>query len=378
MQQQQQQQTNLKRTVRVRFYRNGDSHYSGFQMALTAERYRTFEALLDDLTRGPVCNRNVLPQGVRYLFEAQTGRRVRGLQDFIEGGSYVCASFEQLKKLNYGAAAAKKQKAANGNGPQQQLPAAPSSSASASAATRGRIAVILPGGGVPRPRRPARVLLNSRTAKSFDRVMADISQAARLPGGAVRRLYRLDDRRLVTCLEDFFADASVFVAYGNEKLNNADFVLDEQDNKFINANVRSQHNNRTRANSTGPDTPAVSLKPPSIKAQQRRMHSSSPLLEEQQTGTAPDEEVSEPEVQQPGTPSASSTISSTVAANRPLSNGKLSASSRCSNREFSDAVAQAEQSFDRLTDQISAELASSASLNGSCGGRQELMKPTTG
>uniref|UniRef100_A0A1I8HVQ3 Doublecortin domain-containing protein n=1 Tax=Macrostomum lignano TaxID=282301 RepID=A0A1I8HVQ3_9PLAT len=342
MQQQQQQQTNLKRTVRVRFYRNGDSHYSGFQMALTAERYRTFEALLDDLTRGPVCNRNVLPQGVRYLFEAQTGRRVRGLQDFIEGGSYVCASFEQLKKLNYGAAAAKKQKAANGNGPQQQLPAAPSSSASASAATRGRIAVILPGGGCR--------------------------------GHAAQ----LESCSTVTCLEDFFADASVFVAYGNEKLNNADFVLDEQDNKFINANVRSQHNNRTRANSTGPDTPAVSLKPPSIKAQQRRMHSSSPLLEEQQTGTAPDEEVSEPEVQQPGTPSASSTISSTVAANRPLSNGKLSASSRCSNREFSDAVAQAEQSFDRLTDQISAELASSASLNGSCGGRQELMKPTTG
>uniref|UniRef100_A0A1I8FMV1 Uncharacterized protein n=1 Tax=Macrostomum lignano TaxID=282301 RepID=A0A1I8FMV1_9PLAT len=219
MQQAAAQQTNFKRTFGSDFIATATRTIRDSQMALNCRALSNIRALLDDLTRGPVCNRNVLPQGVRYLFEAQTDEFE--VCKILSKAAATCALslIEQLKKLNYGAAAAKKQK-----GCQWKWPAAAAASSSVilqhphRLQTRGRIAVILPAGGVREPRRPARVLLNSRTAKSCRQSDGrHQSGCCRLPGGAV------------TCLEDFFADASVFVAYGNEKLNNADFVLDEQD-----------------------------------------------------------------------------------------------------------------------------------------------------
>ena len=51
----------------VRFYRNGDRFFKGVTLAVSAERYRTFDALLAELNR-LVGDRANLHQGVRILF----------------------------------------------------------------------------------------------------------------------------------------------------------------------------------------------------------------------------------------------------------------------------------------------------------------------
>ena len=87
--------------VQVRLYRNGDAHFAGRNYPVSAERHRTLDALLEDLTQSIVCDRTVLPQGVRYLFVADTGRRVTTLKQLEDGASYVCSTRPLYKRLDY-------------------------------------------------------------------------------------------------------------------------------------------------------------------------------------------------------------------------------------------------------------------------------------
>ena len=43
-----------------------------------------------------------------------------------------------------------------------------------------------------KPRKAVRVLLNKKTAHSFEQVLADITEAIKLDSGAVKKLYTLD------------------------------------------------------------------------------------------------------------------------------------------------------------------------------------------
>ena len=56
-----------KKARKVKFYRNGDRFFKGVTLAVSAERYRTFDALVCELNR-LVGDRVNLHQGVRVLF----------------------------------------------------------------------------------------------------------------------------------------------------------------------------------------------------------------------------------------------------------------------------------------------------------------------
>lgn len=47
-----------------------------------------------------------------------------------------------------------------------------------------------------KPRKAVRVLLNKKTAHSFEQVLTDITEAIKLDSGAVRRLYTLDGKQV--------------------------------------------------------------------------------------------------------------------------------------------------------------------------------------
>ncbi|XP_064608927.1 serine/threonine-protein kinase DCLK1-like [Liolophura sinensis] len=89
-----------------------------------------------------------------------------------------------------------------------------------------------------RPRKAVRILLNKKTAHSFDQVLTDITEAIKLDTGAVRKLYTIDGKH-VSSLVDFFGDETIFVAYGHEKYSVDDFDLDENEVKFVSAYCRS-------------------------------------------------------------------------------------------------------------------------------------------
>jgi hypothetical protein len=88
-----------KRARKVRFFINNDRFYKGVVIAVSTEKFRTFEKLLDHLTH-IMCNQVTLPHGVRCIF-ALDGRTVEDVSEFSHEENYVCSSVAAFKKLDY-------------------------------------------------------------------------------------------------------------------------------------------------------------------------------------------------------------------------------------------------------------------------------------
>lgn len=84
--------TNEKKAKKVRFYRNGDRYFRGIVYAVANERFRTFDALLEDLTRSLSDNIN-LPHGVRFIFTIDGMRKVTSLDQLEEGVCVLAVAY---------------------------------------------------------------------------------------------------------------------------------------------------------------------------------------------------------------------------------------------------------------------------------------------
>nr|XP_040140276.1 neuronal migration protein doublecortin isoform X2 [Ictidomys tridecemlineatus] len=260
--------SNEKKAKKVRFYRNGDRYFKGIVYAVSSDRFRSFDALLADLTRSLSDNIN-LPQGVRYIYTIDGSRKIGSMEELEEGESYVCSSDNFFKKVEY-------TKNVNPNwsvnvktSANMKAPQSLASSNSAQARenkdfVRPKLVTIIRSG--VKPRKAVRVLLNKKTAHSFEQVLTDITEAIKLETGVVKKLYTLDGKQIelqiisaviklhtirffyawkdrkclntVTCLHDFFGDDDVFIACGPEKFRYAqdDFSLDENECRVMKGN----------------------------------------------------------------------------------------------------------------------------------------------
>uniref|UniRef100_A0A8C6WQA2 Doublecortin-like kinase 2b n=1 Tax=Neogobius melanostomus TaxID=47308 RepID=A0A8C6WQA2_9GOBI len=217
--------TSEKRAKKVRFYRNGDRYFKGLVYAVSSDRLRSYDGLLMELTKSLADNLH-LPQGVRNIYTIDGSKKLSSMDELVEGECYVCASNEPYRKVDY-------TKISIGPSWRPGASSVSGRSSAQSAAGGGReskdfikpklVTVIRSG---VKPRKAVRILLNKKTAHSFDQVLADITEAIKLDSGSVKRLYTLDGKQL-TCLQDFFGDDDVFMACGAEKFRYAqdDFVL---------------------------------------------------------------------------------------------------------------------------------------------------------
>nr|XP_031320771.1 serine/threonine-protein kinase DCLK2 isoform X5 [Camelus dromedarius] len=223
-----------KKAKKARFYRNGDRYFKGLVFAISSDRFRSFDALLMELTRSLSDNVN-LPQGVRTIYTIDGSRKVTSLDELLEGESYVCASNEPFRKVDY-TKNVNPNWSVNIKGGTPRALAAPSSVKSEVKESKDFIKpklVTVIRSGV-KPRKAVRILLNKKTAHSFEQVLTDITEAIKLDSGVVKRLCTLDGKQ-VTCLQDFFGDDDVFIACGPEKFRYAqdDFVLDHSECRVL-------------------------------------------------------------------------------------------------------------------------------------------------
>ncbi|TWW76943.1 Serine/threonine-protein kinase DCLK1 [Takifugu flavidus] len=192
-----------KKAKKVHFYRNGDRYFKGILYAISQES-------VDGRTK------------------------ITSIDQLVEGESYVCASIEPYKRVDY-------TKNVNPNwsvGARMAMATRdPCSLGSAKSVCpegkdgrdfiKPKLVTIIRSG--VKPRKAVRILLNKKTAHSFDQVLTDITDAIKLDSGAVKRLYTVDGK-LVTCLQDFFAEDDIFFACGPEKFRyQDDFNLDENE-----------------------------------------------------------------------------------------------------------------------------------------------------
>uniref|UniRef100_A0A4W4F301 Serine/threonine-protein kinase DCLK2 n=1 Tax=Electrophorus electricus TaxID=8005 RepID=A0A4W4F301_ELEEL len=220
-----------KKAKKVRFYRNGDRYFRGITYAVSPDRFRSLEALLADLTRSLSDNVH-LPQGVRTIYSVDGSRKITSMDQLEEGESYVCGSIEPYKKLDY-----TKNVSPNWSVNVKTTVSSrmPTSLASAKASSldakdnkdfiRPKLVTVIRSG--VKPRKAVRILLNKKTAHTFEQVLSDITDAIKLDTGAVKKLYTVDGKQ-VTCLQDFFGEDDIFIACGPEKFRyQDDFLLDE-------------------------------------------------------------------------------------------------------------------------------------------------------
>ncbi|XP_069677456.1 serine/threonine-protein kinase GA29083 isoform X2 [Periplaneta americana] len=232
-----------RKAKRIRFYRNGDRFYKGVMMAVTPERYRSFDSLVADLTRALVDNVN-LPSGVRTLF-TMDGQKVCGLDELEDGKCYVCSGLgETFKRVDYSASKAqtgklKHRKSLPSMHQALESPRTPNSRSGLSDVIRPRLITLVRNG--TRPRKVVRLLLNKRNAPSLDHAFSSITEAVKLDTGAVRKVFTLSGNQ-VTQLEDFFGSADVFFAYGSERYSREDFDLDVEEYKAIQSQSKTFRN----------------------------------------------------------------------------------------------------------------------------------------
>uniref|UniRef100_A0A4W5PD28 Doublecortin like kinase 1 n=1 Tax=Hucho hucho TaxID=62062 RepID=A0A4W5PD28_9TELE len=193
-----------KKAKKVRFYRNGDRYFNGIVYAISVDRFRSFDALLADLTRSLSDNVN-LPQGVRTIYSADGTKKITSTDQLVEGESYVCGSIEVFKKLDYTknvnpnwSVNVKASSAVAARGP----PSLGSSKAGPPDTRdqglkdfiRPKLVTVVRSG--VKPRKAVRILLNKKTAHSYEQVLTDITEAVKLDSGVVKRIYTLDGKQV--------------------------------------------------------------------------------------------------------------------------------------------------------------------------------------
>uniref|UniRef100_A0A8C9X7K8 Doublecortin domain-containing protein n=1 Tax=Sander lucioperca TaxID=283035 RepID=A0A8C9X7K8_SANLU len=214
---------------RVCFYKSGDYKFSGHRMVINARTFKTFDALLDALSK-----KVPLPFGVRTITTPRGTHLVKALDGLHDGGSYVCSDQKRVKPFNldevnrrqvpwnttrpFSAGRRKRQ------GP--QFGRRNEVATNRPAKVTDRVAVRTPKRLVViRNRDPTvkrTIVLQRRTAPTFDALLDYLSQILQFP---VLKIFSTDGRRVSNYLAGLILCSGVVVAAGNEpfRLGNYSF-----------------------------------------------------------------------------------------------------------------------------------------------------------
>ncbi|GFY19340.1 neuronal migration protein doublecortin [Trichonephila clavipes] len=166
----------------------------GLLYVLSVERIRSFDALLEDLTRVLV-DKNNLPKGVRHIFSIDGKEKILYLSQLVEGESYVCSSNDHFIKLDYLKNEKPQWSVTKKLDENQMLKWETDGSIRESRDfIRPKLVTIIRNG--LKPRKAVRILLNKKTAHSFDQVLNDITDAIKLDTGAVRKIFTLTGKQV--------------------------------------------------------------------------------------------------------------------------------------------------------------------------------------
>ncbi|NXG12559.1 RP1 protein, partial [Sakesphorus luctuosus] len=80
---------------RICFYKSGDPQFNGIKMVINSRSYKTFDSLLDSLSK-----RVPLPFGVRNISTPKGRHSITNLEDLEDGKSYICSHQRKMKPIN--------------------------------------------------------------------------------------------------------------------------------------------------------------------------------------------------------------------------------------------------------------------------------------
>lgn len=202
-----QRKSRINATKKVTFYRNGDKHFQGVKVIITRQRYRSFDTLVEDLSKAIA-----LPYGVRHVF-SPGGSSIDEMGQLEDGRIYVCSSGDHLiKHVDYGGNKAREKRQSDS---ERSLDVhSDTSTLSTNSNTSSRSNRFEVKNEKTKPRvitiisnsdksKKCKILLNRKTVKSYDSVLKDISDMLKPRDGPVRDLFTLQGSKVRLCISVF-------------------------------------------------------------------------------------------------------------------------------------------------------------------------------
>ncbi|XP_045416943.1 oxygen-regulated protein 1 isoform X2 [Lemur catta] len=194
---------------RISFYKSGDPQFGGVRVVVNPRSFKTFDALLDNLSR-----KVPLPFGVRNISTPRGRHSITRLEDLEDGESYLCSHGRKVQPVDLDKArqrprpwrssrAVSAHAHAHAHAPRPPAAAAPG-------VPRGPRRLVVFRNGDPKTRRA--VLLRKRVTQSFEAFLQHLTVVMQSP---VAKLYTTDGRR-VSSLQAGILSSGAVVAAGRE------------------------------------------------------------------------------------------------------------------------------------------------------------------
>uniref|UniRef100_A0A8C8W9Z7 Oxygen-regulated protein 1 n=1 Tax=Panthera leo TaxID=9689 RepID=A0A8C8W9Z7_PANLE len=192
---------------KISFYKSGDPQFGGVRVVVNPRSFKTFDALLDNLSR-----KVPLPFGVRNISTPRGRHSITRLEELEDGESYLCSHRRKVQPVDLDKARRRPRpwysSRAISTHAHSSPPTAPAAAAPGMLRAPRRLVVFK--NGDPKTRRT--VVLNRRVTQSFQAFLQHLMEVMRFP---VTKLYATDGRK-VPSLQAVILSSGAVVAAGRE------------------------------------------------------------------------------------------------------------------------------------------------------------------
>ncbi|XP_052665976.1 retinitis pigmentosa 1-like 1 protein isoform X1 [Harpia harpyja] len=239
--------TKVPPAKKITFFKSGDPQFAGVKMAINQRSFKSFNALMDDLS-----HRVPLPFGVRTITTPRGIHCISELDQLEDGGCYLCSDKKYVKPISI---------TSGGHRPGPPRNGRPSSSLRR-AAQEGKLEEYSTPFTQHGPRIPKKItlvkngesgfrrsiILNRRNARSFKTLLDEISDILQFP---VKKLYTVDGKK-IDSMQALLHCPSVLVCVGREPFKpvSMENLRKHSVEKLPNLAPRSNGNNVNENNET--------------------------------------------------------------------------------------------------------------------------------
>ncbi|XP_067884656.1 retinitis pigmentosa 1-like 1 protein [Heterodontus francisci] len=200
--------TEVTPAKKITFYKSGDPQLTGVKMTVNKRTFKTFDALLDDLTQ-----KASLPFAVRTVTTPHGVHNINSLEQLEDGGSYICSNKKHVKPINMNIAGRKPATWQDNNPMSASRHTTQRARQEESHMHHTHMAhkkiILIKNGNVDIH---YSIVLHKRNTHSFRSFLDEISELMQY---SVRKLYTVDGRNIDT-LQALFHCPSVLVCAGHE------------------------------------------------------------------------------------------------------------------------------------------------------------------
>ncbi|XP_072808068.1 oxygen-regulated protein 1 isoform X1 [Vicugna pacos] len=197
---------------RISFYKSGDPQFAGVRVVVNPRSFKTFDALLDNLS-GKV----PLPFGVRNISTPRGRHSITRLEELEDGQSYLCSHGRKVQPVDLDKARRRPRPWLSSRALSAHAQRAPAPAAPGMLRAPRRLLVFR--NGDPKTRRA--VVLSRRVTQSFEVFLQHLTEVMQRP---VTKLYATDGRK-VPSLQAVILSSGAVVAAGREPFKPGNYDL---------------------------------------------------------------------------------------------------------------------------------------------------------